>query len=306
VSGTQVSIEAQVGQTIFIRMLTASYNGLEITLPEDAIIIEWDGRALGVPPYGMNDAYFVPKGTRIVSSTARRFGALIKATSPMNDFATIKFIDTRAQDTPADPGADGLGRGLNETVVMTARIPFNVAPAPPGTGVINGTAIAAPQAGVTVAVTGPVVTTVSADPVTGAFTLAGLNAGTYTVTPSKPGFVFTPASANIAVAAGPVNVPAFNAAAAPALTFSVSGPVFMAHTAQRVPGVQINLTGVTSLGANFGSIAVTDLDGLYTFSGVPNGRYTLVASKTLERYVPVQRTVIVAGADQVGQFFEEE
>jgi hypothetical protein len=80
----------------------------------------------------------------------------------------------------------------------------------------------------------------------------------------------------------------------------------LAHTVQRVPGVQVNLTGVTSLGANFGSIAVTDANGQYTFSGVPNGRYTLVPSKTLERYVPVQRTVIVAGADQVGQFFEEE
>jgi hypothetical protein len=194
---------------------------------------------------------------------------------------------------------------LNETVVMTARIPFNVAPAPPGTGAINGT-ITAAQAGVSVAITGPVVTTVPADPVTGAFTLTALNPGTYTVTPMKPGFTFTPPSRQVTVSTVAVTGQDFTAAAAPAGTFLVSGPVFLAHTIQRVPGVQVNLTGVTSLGANFGSIAVTDANGQYTFSGVPNGRYTLVPSKTLERYVPVQRTVIVAGADQVGQFFEEE
>jgi hypothetical protein len=107
---SQVSVNAQVGQTIFIRCLDAAYNNIRVTLPVDAVIIEWDGRALGVPPFGLyNEAYLLPKNTPITISVARRFGALVRETSPISSFAKVEFMDTRGGN-----------------VTQTALIPFNI------------------------------------------------------------------------------------------------------------------------------------------------------------------------------------
>jgi hypothetical protein len=108
VFGTQVAVNARVGQTILVRSLDAAYNNTVVTFPVDVVIIAWDGRALGVPPFGLyNEAIQVPANTPILVTTARRFDALIYAKSPINSFATIKFFDTRGND-----------------LLVTARIPF--------------------------------------------------------------------------------------------------------------------------------------------------------------------------------------
>jgi hypothetical protein len=101
-SGSQVSVNLQVGQTAFLRCLDAAYDPIRITLPVDAVIIEWDGRALGVPPYGRyNHAYVLPANTPITHSVARRFGALMKAETPMNTFAKVEFISSRGNAVKA-------------------------------------------------------------------------------------------------------------------------------------------------------------------------------------------------------------
>ena len=111
-SGTQVSVSATVGQTILLRSLDAAYNNLRVTLPVDAVIIAWDGRALGVPPFGRyNHPFVVPKNTPMTYSVARRFDALIKAEAPTppNTFAKIEFLETRGN-----------------AVTATALIPFTI------------------------------------------------------------------------------------------------------------------------------------------------------------------------------------
>lgn len=108
VSGTQVSINAQVNQTILIRCLHAAYGTVKLTLPVDAVIIAWDGRALGVPPYGQyNSPYLLKAGTPIKFSVARRFDALIRPATPINSFATVEFRKHEA-----------------DRLLMTGRIPF--------------------------------------------------------------------------------------------------------------------------------------------------------------------------------------
>ncbi len=110
VSGTRIDVSAQVGQTILIRALDAAYNSAFVTFPVDVVIIAWDGRGLGVPPFGLyNEAFVVPALTPIKLSTARRFDALIKPTSPINDFVVVDFLETRGGDR-----------------TVTARIPFVV------------------------------------------------------------------------------------------------------------------------------------------------------------------------------------
>ncbi|OGP73549.1 MAG: hypothetical protein A2V86_04735 [Deltaproteobacteria bacterium RBG_16_49_23] len=108
VSGSQIAINATVGQTILVRCLDAAYNKTRITFPVDVVIIAWDGRALGVPPFGRyNHAFLLPANTPITTSTARRFDGLIRATTPVNSFAKVEFLETRGDD-----------------ITVTARIPI--------------------------------------------------------------------------------------------------------------------------------------------------------------------------------------
>jgi hypothetical protein len=110
-----VDVSGNVNETILIRCLNGAYNTVEVKFPVDIVIIAWDGRALGVPPFARyNHAYRVSAGTTIRLSTARRFDALIRSSIPINDFAEVKFLDTRGIDKGPSTG----------NLLVTARIPI--------------------------------------------------------------------------------------------------------------------------------------------------------------------------------------
>jgi hypothetical protein len=92
VTGMQVAVNAGKNKTILVRVLDAAYCPLRVTFPVDVVIIAWDGRALGVPPFAKyNEPYLVTAGTPIEMSTARRFDALIRSDQAVNASATIEF-----------------------------------------------------------------------------------------------------------------------------------------------------------------------------------------------------------------------
>lgn len=96
VAGMQVSVNARVGENVLIRVLCAAYASTTITFPVDVVIIAFDGRGLGVPPYGSyNHPFTLPAGTPIELSTARRFDALIRSETPVHDVATVTFTQNR-------------------------------------------------------------------------------------------------------------------------------------------------------------------------------------------------------------------
>jgi len=112
-SGTQIAINAKVGDTILVRVLDAAYNCALVTFPVDVAVIAFDGRALGVPPFGnYNSAFRLQAGTPILLNTARRCDVLIRSTTPFSGFATVNFMDTQTLD------------GDNMPFLMTARIPI--------------------------------------------------------------------------------------------------------------------------------------------------------------------------------------
>jgi hypothetical protein len=115
VAGMQIAIDAEVNQTILVRVLNAAYNTVEVTFPVDVVIIAFDGRALGVPPFARyNHAFELPKDTPFRFSTARRFDALIRSATPVNDVAEVKFFDTRGQNVS----------GADQEPLVTAEIPI--------------------------------------------------------------------------------------------------------------------------------------------------------------------------------------
>jgi hypothetical protein len=110
-TGTQVAVNARVNETVLIRCLCAAYNKTRITFPVDVVIIAWDGRALGVPPFGLyNQAFVLPANTPYTISTARRFDALVNSAVPVpNSSVRVEFLETRGNE-----------------VTVTALIPFSI------------------------------------------------------------------------------------------------------------------------------------------------------------------------------------
>jgi hypothetical protein len=119
VTGSRIDIAAGLGQTVFIRCLCAAYNSTRVTFPVDVVIIEWDGRALGVPPLNRyTRPHLLKANTPITHSTARRWGALLRSTDPVNTPVRVEFLDTRS--------GEGLSLSGGGDVVMTAFIPCHI------------------------------------------------------------------------------------------------------------------------------------------------------------------------------------
>jgi hypothetical protein len=139
--------------------------------------------------------------------------------------------------------------------------------------------------GATVTLTGgasPLTATANAS---GAYSFANLANGNYTVTPSKAGFSFTPASRAITVSGANVTVAAFTAQAV-----TLSGTITPAAIAS---GATVTLAGPVA------QTATADAAGAFTFSGLPDGTYTVTPSKTNVTFTPANRSVVIAGGVSV-------
>ena len=123
---------------------------------------------------------------------------------------------------------------------------------------VSGAALSGVTVNLTGANTGSITTNAS-----GAYTIAGLVPGTYSGTPSKQGYTFSPTSASVTIATGN-KTRNFTGTAIPT-TFAISGTVSGAVT----QGVTITLSipGVSPS-------TTTGVGGTYSFANMPNGTYT--------------------------------
>jgi hypothetical protein len=120
----------------------------------------------------------------------------------------------------------------------------------------------------------------------GNYTFSGLVNGSYTVTPSKSGFTFSPTSAPATVSNGNVTAVNFTIAAVP--TYSISGTI---SPAANGAGATVTLTGAGS------ATTTADASGNYTFTGRANGNYTVTPSKAGFTFSPLNRAVNINSAD---------
>ncbi|MBI2906890.1 MAG: carboxypeptidase regulatory-like domain-containing protein [Chloroflexi bacterium] len=283
-TATQVSVQADVGQTILVRCLDAAYNNATIRFPVPVTVIAWDGRALGVPPYGQyNHAYDVPANTPIKISVARRFDALMKVDTPFNGFAEVDFSDTRG----------GRGPDTTETVLCTARIPIDIRPVLSGT-VTSSTG--APLAGVAVTATTGNVTRRAVTDAAGAYRISGLAIGSYGVTPSLVGYDFTPRSRVVTLSGATVTGQDFVGTPVGAGTYSISGAVTgFGGVPLAAITVKVRRVGTRTV--------VTDASGSYSIAGLANGNYRVMPVVSGFTFEPRSRVVTVSGANVSGQNF---
>jgi hypothetical protein len=148
---------------------------------------------------------------------------------------------------------------------------------------LNGAGLA----GVTVTIAGPTASAVTTD-ADGNYVSSAVANGSYTVTPSVPGFSFSPSSQVLTVADGNVTVPQFTATAT-STSFTVSGRVTLS-------GAGLAGVTVTIAGAGNGS-ATTDAGGNYSFPGVPNGNCTITPALAGHTFSPFTRAITVANGN---------
>jgi hypothetical protein len=153
----------------------------------------------------------------------------------------------------------------------------------PGLGTITG----AGGNGATVSLSGAATATTTAD-ASGSYTFSSVTNGSYTVTVSKAGFLYTPASQAITVNGA-------NAAAnfsSVAQVFTITGTISGAGD----NGATVSLSGAAT------ATTTANASGVYTFSGVTNGFYAVTPSKTGFVFTPASLAVTVNGADVTANF----
>jgi len=123
----------------------------------------------------------------------------------------------------------------------------------------------------------------------GTYTISGLPPTTYTVTPSKTDFVFSPASLSVTV--GP-NASGKDFAATSTLTYSISGQV--TSSGSPLSGVIVDAGG--------GHSATTAADGTYAIAGLTPATYTVTPSKSEYTFSPASLSVTV-GPNATGKDF---
>lgn len=120
----------------------------------------------------------------------------------------------------------------------------------------------------------------------GAYEFTGLTAGSYTVTPTKAGLTFNPASAAVTITT------ANKTAATMASVWEITGTINDSAGAG-LSGVLVTLSGDAS------ATDTTDGSGAYNFPNLANGSYTVTPTKAGSTFSPASDAVTVNGADKV-------
>lgn len=210
------------------------------------------------------------------------------ATTTTDAFGNYNFsglADGTYTATPSEAGYTFTPASQTVTISGAHNLGVNFDSALPGfviSGTVNG------GAGITVAATGPVNVSTTAD-ASGNYSLPAVPNGTYVVTPSGPGYTVSPTSQNVTVSGANVGQVNFTATSvAYAITGTISGGA----------GATVTLTGPSST-----QTATADGSGNYSFPGVLSGAYTVTPARAGLVFTPTNLAVTVAGANVAGANF---
>ncbi len=163
--------------------------------------------------------------------------------------------------------------------------------APPQTYSISGLITpAAGGSGASVTLSGAGSGSATAD-ASGAFTFSGLSNGTYTLTPSRAGYTFSPTSQTVTVNGTNVTTGANFTATQVTTTFTISGTISPTAGGN---GATVALSGAAS------ATTTANASGAYTFTGLANGTYTVTPSHAGYTFGPVSQIATVNGANVAG------
>ncbi len=130
----------------------------------------------------------------------------------------------------------------------------------------------------------------------GNYSFGGLPAGNYTITPTKSGYRFSPASQNETISVGNVAGVNFTGSSTNPTTFSISGTISPAAGAS---GATVTLSGTIS------AVTTADSGGNYSFSGLASGSYAVSPTKSGYSFTPASQSANVTTANLTGVDFTD-
>src|SRR5439155_1562250 len=145
--------------------------------------------------------------------------------------------------------------------------------------------------GTLLTLSGPASASAAADS-SGNYSFASLVNGTYTVTPSKAGYTFSPPNQTITINAASATAINFTGAVVP--TYAISGTV---NPSSAGSGTVLTLSGASS------ATVTADNLGNFSFAGLQNGSYTVTPNKALFAFSPANQQVTINGGNVAGVNF---
>lgn len=242
-----------------------------------------NGRAVRTATYQLSGAGFTTRSTRLTDAGYRNFsGSFTLANNSSGNY--VRFTVTASGFTlTAIPGSatDYRRRAPVNGIQI---VPAGIAPTYGASGTVTPTSLGV---GTTLTLTGTASGTTGTT-AAGAYAFSGLANGSYTITPSRPGYRFTPSARSFLISGANVSGLNFSASR---LTYSISG------TIDSLAGATVTLSGAA------GATTTTNTNGAYTFAGLAGGTYVVTPSLGGYVFAPSSTTVVVAGASVIGVNF---
>ena len=291
---TNVSVTATLSQSAFSSITVLSFTGVDTTGTNGSGAVgatKSASASSGAPTATL----VTTRNNSWVFGVGNDFDNAISRTPGANQALVQQYL-TSAGDTywvqkqNSTTPLSGTSVTINDTAPTGDRYNLSIieilpttAPPPP-TYSISGTVSGTVLSGVTINLSGTSTGAATTDG-SGNYSVAGLSNGTYTVTPTKTGYTFTPA--NLSVTVSSANVPGQNFTSVAVSTYSISGAV----SGSIASGVTLTLTG-TSTGTT-----TTDGSGNYSFLSLSNGNYTVIPSKAGYTFTPSSQGLTISGAN---------
>jgi hypothetical protein len=300
---SDVSVTATLSQSVVSSITVMSFSGVDASGTNGSGAIGASAGASGssgAPTASLvttrNNSWVFGVGNDFDNAIGRTLGA---GQSLVHQYLASVGDTYWVQMQSSPTAASGTAVTINDTEPTTDSYNLSICevlPATSGGGggpsySISGT-ISPPSggSGATVALSGAASATTVAD-ASGAYIFAGLASGAYTVTPSRQGYSFTPTAQAVSVNAANVTGVNFTATPLSGQTFSISGTI----------SPPLGGGGATvTLGGAANSTTTANASGAYSFSGLPNGTYTVAPSNQGYTFTPVVQSVVINGANASG------
>jgi hypothetical protein len=296
VSLSGVSVTATLSQSVVSSMTVMSFSGVNAAGAIGASAGK--SAATGAPTASLvttaANSWVLGVGNDYTNAVARTLGT---GQSLIHQYLTSTG-DTYWVQMQAGPiVASGTTVTINDTAPTTDQYNLSIvellaASSGSGSYSVSGTiSPAAIGSGTTVTLGGSASASTVAD-ANGNYSFTGLANGSYTLTPGKTGYTFTPATASVTV--NGANQTGVNFTAQAVATWSISGTI---SPVTGGAGATVTLSGASS------ATTVTDANGNYTFAGLASGSYTVTPTESGYSFTPASKPVTVSGANQTAVNF---
>ena len=298
-----VSIAATLSQSVASSMTVVSFTGVDTSGSNGSGAIGATGSGFAAPgapaatlTTTRNNSWVFGVGNDYDTATPRTLGtgqSMVHQSLPNISGTAVDAFWVQMQTNPTP--ASGTIVTINDTAPTTDQYNLSIVeilPAPSTSSQswsISGS-LGSSGSVATMTLSGAASATTAAD-ASGNFTFTGLANGTYTVTPRKNGYTFSPASQSATL--NNANVSGVNFTPLPQ-TWTISGIISPSSAGN---GATLTLSGAAS------ATVTANSSGVYTFNGLANGVYSATPSKSGYTFSPASQTVTINGANLTGVSF---